>query len=145
MTNILGPNDKISGTVSGWSVPFQTSFVAHLNGEAGFNSTVGIMTDHALLKISIDQDIRSGETYAIGATDTDHKVRLEFDDTRAGNQGTYFASRGEFTVLQLQDGVLTAKFHFEAETRSRRVQQMSFSSGAFTVENFKHVRAASSS
>ncbi|MDO4237918.1 hypothetical protein [Pseudomonas sp.] len=103
------------------------------------------MTDHALLKMSIDQDIRSGETYAIGATDTDHKVRLEFDDTRAGNQGTYFASQGEFTVLQLQNGVLTAKFHFEAETRSRRVQQMSFSSGAFTVENFKHVRAASSS
>ena len=142
MTNILGPNDKISGTVSGWSVPFQTSVVAHLNGEAGFNSTVGIMTDHALLKMSIDQDIRSGETYAIGATDTDHKVRLEFDDTRAGN---HFASQGEFTVLQLQNGVLTAKFHFEAETRSRRVQQMSFSSGAFTVENFKHVRAASSS
>jgi len=78
MGSVLGKNDAISGVIAGWTVPFSTDFVAHLNGGSGFNSTVGIMTDFALLKISIDQNIKEGETYEIGATASeDHKVRLE--------------------------------------------------------------------
>ena len=139
MGKVLGENDKISGVIASWSVPFETSFVAHLNGESGFNSTVGIMSGSALLKVSIDQDIQPGQIYKIGATDSDnHKVRLEFDDTRPGEQGTYFATSGEFTVLQLEGQVLNASFHFKATKTGHHRQEMSFSNGAFKVEDFKH-------
>ncbi|AZE62920.1 MULTISPECIES: hypothetical protein [Pseudomonas] len=139
MGKVLGENDKISGLIASWAVPFETSFVAHLNGESGFNSTVGIMSGFALLKVSIDQDIQPGQTYEIGAPGSDtHKVRLEFDDTRPGEQGTYFATSGEFTVLQLQGQVLNASLHFKATKTGHRRQEMSFSNGAFKVEDFKH-------
>ena len=98
------------------------------------------MTDFALLKISIDQNIKEGETYEIGATASeDHKVRLEFDDTRSGEQGTYLATSGKFTVLHLQGRVLKASFHFKAKTAARHHHlEMDFTSGSLTVEDFKH-------
>ncbi|KRP43179.1 hypothetical protein SAMN04490190_5370 [Pseudomonas libanensis] len=138
MGKVLGENDEISGVIAGWPEPFKTNFVAHLNGESGtFNSTVGIMSGFALLKVSIDQDIQPGQTYEIGAPGSDtHKVRLEFDNTRPGEQGTYFAISGEFTV-QLQGQVLNASLHFKATKTGHRRQEMSFSNGAFKVENFK--------
>lgn len=139
MGSVLGENDAIYGVIAGWMVPFSTNFVAHLNGESGFNSTVGIMTGSALLKISIDQDIKEGGAYEIGATGSEnHKVRLEFDDTRPGEQGTYLAISGKFTVLHLQGRVLKASFHFKAKTARRHHQEMDFTSGSFTVEGFKH-------
>jgi|GEM_PF-997799 len=140
MGSVLGKNDAISGVIAGWTVPFSTDFVAHLNGGSGFNSTVGIMTDFALLKISIDQNIKEGETYEIGATASeDQKVRLEFDDTRSGEQGTYLATSGKFTVLYLQGRVLKASFHFKAKTAAlHHALEMDFTSGSFIVEDFKH-------
>ncbi len=138
MSKHLGENDKISGVIDIWDDTFVTSFVAHLNGESGFNSTVGLMSGFALIKISIDQDIKAGETYNIGAIESNEKVRLEFDDTRQGQWGTYMASSGKFTVLQLQGNILSASFHFKAQSVRRRHQEMSFENGAFKVENFKH-------
>ncbi len=87
MSEKIGEYDKISGVIDGWDTTFVTSFVAHLNGESGFNSTVGIMSGSGLIKMSIDQNIKAGETYDIDATGSDKKVRLEFDDTRQGESG----------------------------------------------------------
>ncbi|RFD26404.1 hypothetical protein CER19_20880 [Pseudomonas sp. GL93] len=139
MSKKIGDNDKISGVIAGWDATFVTSFVAHLNGESGFNSTVGIMSGSGLIKMSIDQNIKAGETYDIDATGSDKKVRLEFDDTRQGESGNYMATSGKFTVLQLQGNILSASLHFEAQNAQDPQKKMSFTQGAYKVEDFKHV------
>ena len=139
MSEKIGEYDKISGVIDGWDTTFVTSFVAHLNGESGFNSTVGIMSGSGLIKMSIDQNIKAGETYDIDATGSDKKVRLEFDDTRQGESGNYMATSGKFTVLKLQGNMLSASLHFEAQTAQAPQKKMSFTQGAYKVEDFKHV------
>ena len=139
MSKKIGENDKIFGVIDGWNFPFETSYVAHLNGESNFNSTVGIMSGSGLIKMSIDQNIKEGETYDIGATESDKKVRLEFDDTRQGQPGNYMATSGKFAVLQLQGNTLLASLEFEAQNAQDPQKKMSFTQGVYEVEDFKHV------
>jgi len=139
MSKKIGENDKIFGVIDGWNFPFETSYVAHLNGESNFNSTVGIMSESGLIKISIDQNIKAGETYDIDATGSDKKVRLEFDDTRQGESGNYMATSGKFAVSQLQGNTLLASLEFEAQNAQDPQKKMSFTQGAYKVEDFKHV------